>query len=85
MNTTEVVVTQVAPGTVVQLKSSNLRSASWEDGKLRIEFLRGGVYEYADVPRKTFDEMLAAESCGKYFIQNVKDVYQWKPVHPVAD
>ena len=42
---------------------------------LEIEFNSGGVYDYFDVPQFIHDELMAAESKGKYFHANIKNSY----------
>lgn len=32
-------------------------------------------YEYQEVPKEIYTDMLAADSIGKYFLANIKDKY----------
>lgn len=42
---------------------------------LRVEFDRGGVYLYHDVPEAVYKEMKAAPSVGQYFNNTIRDRY----------
>jgi hypothetical protein len=43
---------------------------------LRIKFIKGGVYEYSNVPPWEYDELVNATSVGSYYHQNIKGVYR---------
>jgi len=42
---------------------------------LEIEFLNGSVYEYSSVPPSEYVGLMNADSKGKYFNANIKDIY----------
>jgi YD repeat-containing protein len=44
---------------------------------LEIEFQKGGLYQYFDVPVAVFEQMKAASSTGQYFAQNIKGVFRY--------
>ena len=44
---------------------------------MRIEFRDGSVYEYYDVPEEEFNGLKHASSHGKYFHQNIKNMYDF--------
>ena len=49
---------------------------------LEIIFNNGSIYQYRGVPRDVYDEMLRAESKGRYFQDNIReefDYWQWDP------
>lgn len=54
--------------------SSTIKSIgySYETQTLEIEFHRGGVYQYADVPQATYQEFISVDSVGSYFHANIK-------------
>ncbi|MFW5872052.1 MAG: KTSC domain-containing protein [bacterium] len=62
---------------MISVDSSNLDSVGYDDdsGILVIEFKKGAAYEYYDVPRYVFDELLGAESKGKYANHNIYKIY----------
>ena len=48
-----------------------------EDEKLlRLKFAKGGWYEYKDVPKEVYSDLLASDSIGKYFLANIKNRYE---------
>lgn len=65
-----------------QVKSSNLKSVGHdpEQSILEVEFKSGAVYQYEEVPEDVYQDMLAAESVGKYFNTQVKGSYSEKRV-----
>ncbi len=59
--------------------SSSLRSVGYDESAriLEIEFLSGGVYRYYGVPREAYQELLEAPSKGSYFLEHIRDEYQY--------
>jgi hypothetical protein len=43
-----------------------------ENEILEIEFNHGGVYQYFDVPKNVYEELMNADSHGQYFDRNIK-------------
>lgn len=74
--------------TRTQVESSNLYSVGYDPTKqvLEIQFKRGkgpdavpgDVYRYFDVPETEYDNLMAAESKGKYFAANIKNVFRFE-------
>lgn len=64
------------------VESSNLRSVGYDEATqtLEIEFHRGGVYQYYDVPSEVYQELLRAPSLGKYFYARIRNTYRYKRV-----
>ena len=64
------------------VESSNLRSVGYDEFLLvlEIEFKSGAVYRYYGVPSEVHDEIINAESVGKYFNANVKSKYNFLKV-----
>ena len=64
------------------VESSNLRSIGYDEFLfvLEIEFKSGAVYRYYGVPSEVHDELINAESVGKYFNANVKSKYNFLKV-----
>jgi hypothetical protein len=67
--------------TVVQVKinSSALKSAEYnkQTGKLKIVFKRGTVYEYDEVEKKTFYNLINSSSSGAYFVKHIRNDYNF--------
>ena len=60
------------------VKSSNIASVGYDPEKsiLEVEFTNGGLYRYADVPAKVHEELVGADSVGKYFGSHVRNSYK---------
>lgn len=59
--------------------SSMIRSIGYEAENhiLEIEFNSGRVYQYSNVPKKEYKELMKAESHGQYFLQNIREIYHY--------
>lgn len=55
------------------IESSNLSQAAWHEKiGLALRFHNGGEYIYPDVTAQTFQDLLKAESKGKFFHANIR-------------
>ena len=65
-----------------QVKSSNVASIGYDDNSatLEIEFLNNSIYQYFDVPKHIFTELISTDSQGRYLAQNIKGVYRYSKV-----
>ena len=63
-----------------KVDSSNLASVGYDPSNLilEIEFNHGGVYQYFEVPREVYDQLMGADSHGKYFAKSIKNIYEFK-------
>jgi hypothetical protein len=53
------------------------------DKILEIEFHGGAVWQYYDFPESMWEEFREAVSMGRYFNENIRDVFQDKRIfHP---
>ena len=54
-----------------------MRSVGYDSAQqiLEVEFTSGAVYQYLEVPSAIFDELMHAESKGRYFNQEIRDDY----------
>ena len=57
--------------------SSELHSIGYapEQSTLEVEFQSGGVYRYYAVPEVVFVALMSAQSKGRYFNANIREVY----------
>lgn len=64
------------------VSSSNINSIAYDEKTLRleIEFLNGAKYQYFDVPKTIYCELMAAASHGYYFASNIKGSYSYSKV-----
>lgn len=63
-----------------RVDSNYLRSVGYDASErvLEIEFKKGEVYQYKDVPIAVYTNLMNASSLGKYFNDNIKDVYPYQ-------
>lgn len=61
------------------LDSSNVEAAGYDEATntLVIEFKRSGTYEYFDVPKHIFEELIRASSPGAFVNQYIKNVFRF--------
>jgi uncharacterized protein len=64
------------------VESSNIESIGYDSKSqtLEIEFLNGTIYQYFDVPEKVFEELMGADSQGRYLNANIKGIYRYSKV-----
>jgi hypothetical protein len=62
------------------VESSNIASIGYdsENEILEVEFNHGGVYQYSDVPQDVYEELMSADSHGKYFSANIRNDYEYE-------
>jgi hypothetical protein len=65
-----------------KVESSNLASVGYDSKKkiLEVEFNHGGIYQYFDVPESEYNKLMKASSHGKYFVNNIKDDYEYERI-----
>lgn len=63
----------------VSVNSENLSRVRYDEktATLEIEFNGGRVYQYFDVPQAIFEALLAAESHGKFFHEQIKGHFRY--------
>jgi hypothetical protein len=61
----------------IQVDSSNINSIGYDPDqqRLEIEFNRGAVYEYYEVPPEKYDEFVHAPSKGSFFATEIKTAH----------
>ena len=61
------------------VQSSNLQSIGYDEKTqtLEVEFIRGDVYQYTNVPQHVYDELMSAKSLGKYLNQHIARQYDF--------
>ena len=62
--------------------STTMRSVGYEAKSriLEIEFDSGAVYQYLGVPTRIYDDLMRAESKGRYFNNEIRDGYPYVEV-----
>ena len=68
----------------VHLHSTSLHTATYHDKSalLELEFRSGATYRYFGVPTQTWQELLRAESRGRYFNQHIRNHFAWAKADP---
>jgi hypothetical protein len=66
----------------IALDSRTLATAGYDDpsATMELEFVEGRVYRYFVVPRSVFDALLSADSIGRFFQENIRDVYPYERI-----
>src|SRR5256714_14982043 len=66
-----------------RVESTTVRSVGYErrSRTMEIEFQSGTVYQYVDVPARVYEEFWRAESKGKYFNCEIRDLYAFVRRH----
>jgi hypothetical protein len=61
------------------VSSGSLNSVGYdpETQVLEIEFQSGEVYQYTGVPREVYAELMHSDSHGRFFLENIRDVYPY--------
>jgi hypothetical protein len=61
------------------VESSNIADVGYDSSSqtLEVGFLNGTVYQYFDVPPTVHQELMSADSHGKYFSANIKNHYRF--------
>ena len=62
------------------VESSNIRAVGYEPRTLEVEFRNGSVYAYSDVPDSVHQELMQAESKGKFLNAKIKKSYPYRRV-----
>ena len=67
---------------MVSVNSSNIAAIGYDPDTaiLTIQFNKGGVYEYYDVPSYEHDELMSAGSKGSYANQNIYKKYRQRKI-----
>ena len=62
--------------------SSSISSIGYDESTqtLEIEFSDGAIYQYLGVIPKIYKEIMDADSSGKYFHKNIKNIYNYSKV-----
>lgn len=66
----------------VGVESRALAAVTYDDAKhhLYVRFRSGKLYRYSDFPRHQYDGLLAAESKGTYFAEQIRGKFLYEEV-----
>jgi hypothetical protein len=62
------------------VSSSAIQSVGYRDGTLEIEFVSGNVYQYFDVPKRVYEELMDAPSIGSFFNERIRGHFRYARV-----
>lgn len=64
----------------VPVSSESIASVGYanDSSTLEIEFKSGEVYRYYEVPRNIHEQLMRAESHGRYFVGNIRNDYRYR-------
>ena len=67
----------------IPVASSNIASVGYdsENKILEIEFHHGAVYQYFDLPKKVYEELMNSSSYGAYFTHEIKEKYSYNKIN----
>lgn len=69
---------------LISVQSSNVAAIGYssETRELQVQFRNGGTYSHFNVPPEAHSALMAAESHGRFYNENIKGTY---PSRPTAD
>ena len=61
------------------VRSRSVASAGYDERSrtLEVEFTNGSVYQYSDVPLGVYEQLLSAESIGRFVNQQIRNLYRY--------
>lgn len=62
------------------VESSNVEAVAWEDETLYVKFLNGTYYKYNGVSQEVYNNLVTADSVGKFLNQNIKGVFSYEKI-----
>ena len=64
------------------VSSSNIVSVGYDPGSetLEVEFQNGGIYQYYNVNKGIYDELMNAPSKGKFLAYQIKNIFPYSRV-----
>ena len=67
---------------MTNVDSSNVAAVGYDEDSftLQVEFNKGGIYQYFDVPEHLFEGLRDAESVGGFLAANIKGHYRFSKV-----
>ena len=63
---------------MISINSSAIAKVGYDpdNATLVIEFTKGNIYEYYDVPQYEYDNLMSADSAGSYASKNIYKAYR---------
>lgn len=67
---------------MVKVESSNIKEIGWDNDALYVKY-SSGVYRYNGVKKEIFEELLKAESKGRFMNEQIKGQYDYKKLEKI--
>jgi len=66
----------------IRVESVNIKSVGYdlETKSLEVEFYKGGIYVYFDVPYKLYESSVDTDSVGRFFRANIRGKFKFEKV-----
>ena len=61
-----------------EVVSSNIKSVGYEDDNLYVQYNSGAVYRYKNVPKELYENLVKAESKGRFINSEVKGKFEYE-------
>lgn len=65
---------------MIPVDSSDLESVGYDGQNLFVQFKKGSIYVYFNVPISTFQALLNAGSKGKFLNQHIKGIFPYERI-----
>jgi len=67
---------------LIEVESSNVAKVGYDkaEKELHVEFKNGSLYRYILVPKTVHEDMMKAESVGKFLNTNIKGNYSYERI-----
>lgn len=73
---------------MISVESTNIKAIGFQEntivkssftkiGTVRVEFTHGAIYDYKNVPQSLYDDVVKANSVGKFFYANIKNNFNF--------
>lgn len=63
---------------MTKVTSTSISEIGYKRRTMHVQFNGGKTYEYKKVPRAMFDALSKASSKGQFFIDNIKDAFNYR-------
>lgn len=63
---------------MTKVESTSISEVGYKRRTMHVQFNTGDTYEYKKVPRAVFDALVKAQSKGKFFLENIKETFNYR-------
>lgn len=69
---------QLLPEYTETIATATITDYNFVDGRLKITFSNGSIYEYISVPKATYVKMVNADSPGRFAKRHILNAFTWR-------